>query len=119
MAEPEDTTIVYSFRVDGAELRLVLEPKDRDRVVRWLSAWLRSERPTLVTVGSPSTRISQAMIGLLDEPPDHGVALEWALGNRIGITTSIAKTWADDLEQGRPGVYAALQPDDVFAVSDS
>ena len=119
MAEPEDTTIVYSFRADGAELRLVLEPNDRDRVVRWLSAWLRSERPNLVTVGSPPTRISRAMIGPLDEAPDHGVGLEWALGNRIGITTSIAKTWADDLDQGHPGVYAALQPDEVFAVSDS
>ena len=119
MSKPEDTTIVYSFGVDGAELQLVLEPSERDRVVRWLSTWLRSERPNMVTVGSPPTRISRAMIGPLGEPPDHGVALEWALGNRIGITTSIAKTWADDLEQGRPGVYAALQPDDVFPVSDS
>ena len=119
MAEPEDTTIVYSFRVDGAELQLVLEPNDRDRVVRWLSAWLRSERLNLVTLGSPPTRISRAMIGPLAEPPDHGVALEWALGNRIGITASIAKTWADDLEQGRPGVYAALQADEVIVVDDS
>jgi len=119
MAKPEDTTIVYSFGVDGAELQLVLEPSERERVVRWLTTWLRNERPNMVTVGSPRTRISRAMIGPLGEPPDHGVALEWALGNRIGITTSIAKTWADDLEQGRPGVYAALQPDDVFPVSDS
>jgi hypothetical protein len=119
MAETEDTTIIYSFRVDGAKLQLGLEPDDRDRVLEWLSAWLRRGKPNLVTVGSPPTRISRAMIGSLGEPPNHGVALEWALGNRIGIATSTAKTWADDLEQGRPGLYAALQADEVIAVGDS
>ena len=116
---PVGAMIVYSFRAGGTALRLVTEPSDRDRALEWLTAWLRDEQRNFTTVGFPPTRIARAMIGSHNEPPDYGVALEWALEDRIGIATSTAKMWADDLEHGRSGVYAALQADQVIPLGNS